>query len=437
MKKALFGLFLLLALAFGLVWWQTGREVQGQLERVAGQLAPSGRLTWQGLRPDARGQVIIQGLEYRPHDSRDSMRLDQLVLRADSLPALIGAVRRIGRGELPRHGGIGLRGLHLPVNRQLQGVRADSTGLVLPLLAAGCPGMEGFSLEQLGRLGYNELLIDGEIDFRITDERLSLSSRVSTQGLAVVSQDWQLALERPLAGISDLSKLPSGQIEVVQMDYLDTGLNERLDAHCIRASGLQPGAWRLGHLRAWMDQWARIGLRPEPLVIAGYRHFLSEPRSGLSIRLEPDPPLPLAELDSGEWHRLLERMKPEFAINNGPAIAMAARPVARPAPEIPEPEADVASTSVQTAPLELSQDRDEEQAVIEVGPIPTWQLISTGQIAAHHGDNARIELSDGSTRSGRILDSDGNSLQLLTRSRTGEFARPVRFDEIQRIEVRP
>ncbi len=187
------------------------------------------------------------------------------------------------------------------------------------------------------------------------------------------------------------------------------------------------------HFSAWLRAWSDNGLQPSALAQAGYRHYLQQPSARIAVKLRPEQPIALAQLRDVWTGDLIQALNLKFSINDGPDVALTTDRVrsTRIAPR-PEPE----PPSEQEVPVRSSA-ADAENPTIVVGRVPEWQAIAAPDAGAHIGDQARISLLDGSRLSGRIAGVDEEQLQLVTRSRQGEFTRPLNLAEISSIEVRP
>ncbi len=432
-KLALVGLLLALV-ATGLVYWALTARIETQLERVAGQVAVWGRLTWGTVRVDPRGSVSIRSLRFVPIDRRDSITISQLELHAGSLPALLRFSDQIQDGRLPQQAGISVRGLKMPVTPAMETVSADQLGLILPLAAAGCPGFEQLSLYDLTELDYWELRMDAELDYRVGVGLLEIKSRLSVADLSLNRQSWRLELESAPEMLRNLPRmLAQARLQRVELEHSDQGFHQRLVNQCVERSGLTFNHYQRRHIQSWLNEWSALGMEPGRLVVAGYRHYLSRP-GRITLIAEPEPPPQINILRQRSVADILIRTAPSFVINDGTPVELTVSP--RPIPVMPEPVVPERLTRPERIVRPQADDAD-NQPVIIVGPIPDWKAIELARVSSHYGDSARIELRDGATLHGRIVSSDVNSLQLLSRSRGGEYARPVAFDQIERIQVRP
>jgi|GEM_PF-2234794 len=438
MKKLILAGLLLAMIAAGVVYWQMTARIETQLERAAGQLSPIGRLTWDTVSVDPRGRVLIRDLRFLPRDSRDSISIDELGLNAGSMPALLRFSDRINDGLLPRQAGISVRGLRVPITPAMENWPIQQSGLTLPLATAGCPDFEQLSLYDLTELDYWELMIDAELDYRVGIGVLEINNRVSVAELSRNRQSWRLELDSTPERLDELITLPTqARLQRVELEHTDHGFHQRLMTLCTERAGLTANQYQRRHVDAWLEGWAMAGMQPGRLVVAGYRHYLAQPES-IRIIAEPAAAPLLDTLGQTSLADIVLRISPMFIINDGSPVELNITRRAPPVmPEPIEPEILTRPERIFTPPSGNTEDDDSAPPVIIVGPVPGWEEINPARISNHYGDRARIELNDGSTLRGRIVSSDDESMQLMTRSRAGQFSRPVAIDQIQKIEVRP
>ncbi|AKS42044.1 hypothetical protein [Wenzhouxiangella marina] len=440
MKKAVLTLLVLAPLAIAGLYWQTHAKVTGQLERIGSALMPFGQLSWGSVFIDPRGSVRIGSIAFQLHDESDRLLVDEIDIDAGSLGALLALSREFSEGRIPQQARITIAGLRLPLLEPLNIVPISRSGLVLPLFAAGCTEFESASLYDLSDLDYWTLTADATLVYRLESDRIFLDSRLNVAGFSLTEQHWELDVPASPGQFSELVvEIPRAGLRHLNYSFTDRGFIERLNHYCSRSLGLSERDWHQRHLDAWTGAWAAAGAAPGSLTVAGYRHFISTPGARLTLDLQTDAPLPLAQLLELSPASLVDRLQPSFSINEGTDIQMSASAVDVPPPSEQErvSESPPEPNEAQTATLRAPADDGFEEREIRVGPAPEWQGISVSQIALHHGDRVRLRLSDGQEFQGRIIDSDGETLQLLTRSRSGEFARPIRMADIEFAEVRP
>lgn len=431
MKRILLVLLLALTLAALGAHWYLVRQVESSLDRLASQLAPIGQLSWDTVRVNRRGEARVERLALRLRDSRDPVRADLLRFDAGSPLALVGLSRDLSAMRLPDRLNLHIEGLSLPVNRELDELIGRQP-LALPYASAGCAAFEAFSFYDLGELGQTELNADLKLSYQWVNqhEELDLTSRAYIRGMGDRRWRLRLALDGSDRSLSNLTALlTDSELLNFEQDYLDLGFYPRLLAFCADQTGLELNEQIDRHLQAWIDRWQRNGLQPGPLVIAGYRHFLHQPQM-MSIRASDADGMGWGGGTQRPMQRVLMLMPATFSINEGTPVSLSFESVqpglvtARP----PEPE---------TPPPEAAERDAETDPGFELGVATGWLGIEPGRAAAHIGQRARIQTRDGQSLSGRIAAVDDRFLHLTSRSRIGEFTRPIAIDEIESLQVRP
>ncbi|MFU8831470.1 MAG: hypothetical protein ACNA7J_04860 [Wenzhouxiangella sp.] len=434
MKKIILATLGLLIVAVLLAHWHTARQVENRLERIATQISPIGRLSWDSVRVGYTGAVNVSRVRFDPHDSRDILAIEQLSFDSGSLLSLLSINRELEGGRLPVALGLNVRGLKLPVNRELSAMLAGASP-GLPFASAGCRGHEDFTLYDLTHLDYWELVIDLSLDYRLVSqgEHLELNYRMRTRQLDEVSARIRLDLgsgSRELEAV--FAGLLSSRLLLASQDYTDLGFYSRLLAYCAEQNGLETADYIALHVAAWTDSWQAIGLDPGPLVQAGYKHFLANPQS-VTISARPEHGIALSSLGNAPGLELLARVSAEFSINDGIPVDLTFNKIDRIVPSRPaiaETETGGTEPGAATSAPRVPED-------IVLGVIPNWQDIEPGTAASHIGDRAIVHTSGGDRYSGRIVGMVNGELHLSMQTRQGQFIRPVALNRIDRIQVRP
>lgn len=429
-RVALIAIAVLAVGGLGLHWHIVG-QLESGLERISAQLAPIGRLEWDRVRIDFRGHAHVERAELTLRESRDPIRAEQIVLSAGGLLALPGLARELNALHLPAPLDFRIEGLTLPVNRELE-AWIGQPGLAMPFPAAGCAGFEDFGFYDLGKLGLVELAIDLHIEIQKASEgrELDINQRLRSRGLA--DRRLRLRLAPPSWPVltSELpAALRASRVVRAEMEYLDQGFYPRLLAFCAEQGGTDSEQQIDRHVAAWVAQWAQSGFQPAPLVVAGYRHFLHQPEL-LSLQLLHPGGLRLDRLEDIDLEHWLSGLEAGFSINHGTIIDLGLTAI--------EPAAQ--TEAVTEAPVAVRPEPDSEirtELDITLGTATDWSEVTPGQAAGHLGQRAEIMLHDGQRYSGRIAAVDAEFIHLTSRSRIGEFTRPIARDQIESMRVRP
>ncbi|MEN1727079.1 MAG: hypothetical protein AAGJ52_01440 [Pseudomonadota bacterium] len=434
MKKVLFLILLLAVVASASFYWYSTQRISEQLERVAGGLEAVGRLRWDSVTLDPRGRAIINNLAFLPAGERDEIRIRSLTLITNSLPGLLEIAPMISRGQLPSHAGFRLSGLRLPLNPLLADLKLETLGLLPPLRSRGCGLSESLTIANLIEIGYVQLDIDADLNYWTSGNDLHLELKAESLGLSRISHDLNLMHAYPLTTLDSLVELlKSGYLLRLDYQFEDQGITDRLDQYCAGEDSSAALAFRERHFEAWRRAWTDEGLAPTPIVEAAYQHFLEQRSAALGIKIRPEAPIPVNGLNTAEIVDLLPALNLSFSIAQGPDIELSTQRVAstRPAAPVVDEMDDEVEVQVRSA------DTAATDSTIVLGRSPGWNRIELSAAGDHIGDQARILLEDGVELTGRIMAVDSGNLQLLTRSRQGEFTRPLRLDSIIVIEIRP
>jgi hypothetical protein len=435
MKKLLVATIVILLVAVFMAQASIKRQAQQNLYAIAAELGEVGRLSWDQISLDPRGRIVVHRLQFRLHDSRDPIMADLLVIDGGSIFKLSTLGRDLERGRLPARVRITLSGLTVPVNRASDALFAwFNPGL--PFAAASCDSLSQEGLYGLGQLGITEL--KGELDYRNTwpdqNQLLSVDARLDLNQVGQTQIRLQLRPGQSLSESVDWSLLlANAELVWAEFNFQDQGFYPALFKFCGGSDEQTMATHRSNHLEVWIERWQAFGLEPQPLVMAGYQHFLNRPET-ITLRFRPESALELGSLVASPMFVLLTETSGEFLFDEGIAAPLTFGQLmeveASPEPDTPDSPTQAAEPIV-LLPAAVS-DRQ-----IVVGPAPGWQIIAVSQADRHIGKRAIIEMTDGERHSGRLVQVEDNQIFLSTQLPSGQFARAFEAAEIATMQVRP
>ena len=428
MKRIVLGVMIILMIGLISGYFWLSRQFEQQLVSYASQVSPHGRLTWDGVAIKPSGQATVRRLRFQPHGSRDQIILDELILDAGGLGALLQVTRQLDNGLLPPRLRISARSLNVPVNRQISDwIGPFNPGL--PFASAGCGDFDPFLFYHLGDIGLIGTTLNLLVDYRIVNEGNDLDLRlvISASQLTESNTHLRLGLNDPSRNIREVpSTLGRSHLLTGNFTFTDLGFYDRLMALCAEHTD-QPGEEYINHhINAWLQRWAERGLEPGRIPLVAYRHFLLQPGS-VTFTAEPDPAPILGAFDRAHFTRLPGEVSMQFAVEDGAPVDLAFSRVD------PPPEPLIAPV---TEPEPIEEVTPEEDPAIAAGPSPQWELIEANEIGNFIDHRANILTVDGTRFRGRILEVEEDAVYLSIQTRHGLLMRPVSIRSIAEVQVR-
>ena len=257
---------------------------------------------------------------------------------------------------------------------------------------------------------------------------LEINNRVSVAELSRNRQSWRLELDSTPERLDELITLPTqARLQRVELEHTDHGFHQRLMTLCTERAGLTANQYQRRHVDAWLEGWAMAGMQPGRLVVAGYRHYLAQPES-IRIIAEPSAAPLLDTLGQTSLADIVLRISPMFhhqrrltgrTEHHQASTTGHARTDRTGNPDSP-------GTHFYSAKRQHRRRRQCSTGHHRRPGSGLGRNQTPRASATITGDRARIELNDGSTLRGRIVSSDDESMQLMTRSRAGQFSPPGR-----------
>ncbi len=430
MKRIVLGVVIVLALVVFSGYFWLNRQFEQQLLAYASQVAPHGRLSWDRVAINPGGKLRVKRLRFEPHDSRDRVLLDELIIDTGSLGALVHLARRLNNGLLPSGLRISARSLDVPVNRQLsEWIGPFNPGL--PFASAGCGDFDPFVFYHLGDIDLIGTTLDSLIDYRIVNQGNDLDLRliVSASELTEFNIHLRLGLNEPSRSIREVpNTLGRTTLLNASMTFTDLGFYDRLLGLCAEHTNQSLDEYINHHINAWIQRWAERGLEPGRIPLVAYRHFLLQPGT-VTLTTEPDPAPTLEAFDKAGFTRLVGEIPIQFAVEDGTPVDLAFDRIERP----PDP-AITPVIATEADPEEVVV--PEEDPVVVAEPSPRWQLIDITEIGNYIDYRATILTVDETRFRGRILEVEDDAVYLSIQTRQGLLMRPISIQSITEIRVR-
>ncbi len=455
----------LVVLVLGVNWYYT-REIRQQLDRTASAVSMFGTLSYDNVRLTPGGAIHINGLAFflRGNEGQ-GIQVDRVAFRTAGLGALLSLERDLEAGRVPEQLGVAIEGLEFSLGglprgvgsrsaRARSGQAADSLGFA----AAGCQGRSGFSVDDFIDMDYFVIQADVEANYRFVDEGLQLRQYVRTRSAEIGEVEFEAVVDLnagSLGMMELMTALRRADLNSFTFEYEDLGFYPRMLGFCARRMDMDRDTYIDHHVRAWAEQWARLGSRPAPQLVEAYRRFVESP-DRLSATSRAVYSVDLQMLGEYSLAQFFERMETRISFGNREPIAVEARIVETP-PQAPDPavaasapapddpassdpvDAEPAaprSEAVRRSPVERA--RVAGEAASAARSESRWSAVElTDATLADLVDRpVRVDLVSGRRFFGRVERIEPESLHLRFTSDSGYFVRPVARAEIRSIAVR-
>lgn len=300
---------------------------ESQLQRIAGALAPSLRLSYADVAGALDGRVILE-----------SPRLDVLagpaqgaVLRAARAtiepPGTFWLLQRIVSADagIPRGLDVRLEGTSFSqdaVDRYAQEGWFGTTSLV-PFETLGCEPVSAFSSRDYARMGLSAYPREDELRYRYDPDAHTLRADITATAapFATVTAHVDLSSFEPAAWFGNARAAKTERVEQVALTWLDGGYLAKRNRFCAQLTGTDAATYADRHLAAVKSFLEARGVVPGEDVAKLYRKLVAE---GGSAEISSLPEAQFVPSDFAEYEPedLLRALNVTIRRNTAPPILM-------------------------------------------------------------------------------------------------------------------
>lgn len=443
-------LVLIVAAAYGFYWYQ----VKSKADELVQQMAPFAEVRYGSVYAHPDGTVGVDDLVITPRQMHAPVSMDAVRIRAGGPLFFL-----FGSDTPPEQLNISLRqvrqGLDSELFRTVQqqsDLMLESNPLYVSPNALGCGGVRQFDINAMKRMGYDEMLMDINLNYRgdVQARKVSLDMFMDIQDMAETRIEMAFSAD-PGQLQNPMMASGNARLETLSVSYRDQGYNQRRDRFCAAESGVKPAEYQQQH-RQLLSQWLDgngVAL-PETLLAAYFD--LQQPGAGMAMSMRPVGGVGAAELMMQDPMDLLRSLNMQFSVNDKPLaldgvnwpdlmtnLAMAGNP-GRSAPSSDsDQQADQVTESDQA---QTASAPDQPAVATTVAPAPRpepvrkrFQPTPLAELPAYLGAQVRIFTYFGNDVEGQLVHADQSSVRVLQRLKQGVAEYPLEHDRIQQAEV--
>lgn len=397
------------------------------LEAAKRGMAPYATMTYGDVSTTFEGNIEITDVTFTSRMDNQQIHADKLALVTGSPWALLNMEDTISNHQIPEQLSFVIEGLGVDASF-MNGLDKNILGetVFTRFDTAGCGDRTYFDRADLSAMGYDQLIVDMTIGYRLMTggEEMAVNLKTVSRGQMGVDAEMIINLPRPMNDGGPSAALAQGATlssATVRME--DLGNNERIVDFCTSETGLTTAEFREQHLNAWQDEWQYQGLKPSDSLVAVYKDFVTHPGSTLTFTMEPFPALELGNnYLSPDPVYLSGRLNPKLGTEN-----TGLRPVSL---------SDAPKTARNEPPASPEQEAADPFPAPSSTPAPTrkaYRPVSVATLGQHIQDDVRITLRNGRKMDGRIMTVQGQSMKLKRYLHGGTMVVPVNLGDIQQV----
>ncbi|WP_275098153.1 hypothetical protein [Sedimenticola hydrogenitrophicus] len=398
-------------------------QVKSELDRLASQVAPVARLTYDGIASSLRGSVAVTGITLMPAGAPAGIRIERVELRGDGPEFLLELLGGFDRQRPPQRLRLAVSRMGIPLGSDYLPAWGSAAATTPDLCSLG--GLLGQT--EIERLGFRQRLADARLRYD-HDRRsgvLTLGLEFALDGLAALSLEMVLG-NLPGPGMESLPTLGRFSLHYrIDPDYM-----RRAVGYCAGQAGLQPAAFVDGLFSRGADYFANnLGFIPGTDLQAGLHRLISRPGE-LLITAVPDSRFNPARLQQYTAAELVRLLGIKLSVNDQPVTDLGFR--------LARGDAGLSPLFGGSAPQGAAVPGEGAAPSVPAPKSPRARYIATplGQLPRYLGREARIFGADqAEPQQGIMMALRDQQLELEQRMHGGKMTLYIPLGKIRRAEV--
>ena len=393
-------------------------QMKKNLDQLVQAAQVVGDFSYRDVNVTHTGEAQINHLRFQPHGANDAVLVDQVKLRTGNALGLFYLSEDTKKQQFPQHLGVSVSGLRVLTGGSVYG-SSQTFSTAQGFDAMGCGNRQKFSGHDLMDMGYEELVMNIDLDYEIIGDgqKLRLYVRNLTEGVArlEITADIQLGASSRSAQVM-AATFPRAALNSLDIEYEDLGYAANVIKFCAAEMGMAPAEYRTHHLAAWQDYWNRQGIAVGPKVATAYESFIQTP-DRFSLYLYPATSLSLRDLFETPANILIYRLQGNLEVNDAPVVTL-----------------DLVGLTEEEQAQIVAQ-KEAEQDPVAAEPVVDPNLLSLDNLQDHLRKSVRVRLHNGKTYRGQIRAVEEGRIQFQRFEQGGHLVMPIQLDDIKEVRL--
>ncbi|HEY7884809.1 MAG TPA: hypothetical protein VIC08_07655, partial [Cellvibrionaceae bacterium] len=421
MKRLLIILVVIALIVFAPNLYYT-QQVEKHLATSANLMrSMGGSLNYSDVAITLGGSVQIKDLRIVAPGIDETMTINQLSVDTGSVFGVHKLAADVRNKRIPEQLTLAIEGIEIPLGGDTyEQMNALGTQQSESLLTAQCGDRSSFSASDFASMGYDDsVMVDTSLSYRIINngQWLELVAKTAVQQMNDVTVTLDIALGAQSRDFMALgSAIGRAQLDELTLDYLDKGYMKRVLDFCQQQSGLERSEYLAQHLDAWQQAWTQYGFSAGENTVNAYSKFLQQPER-FYLSAKPTNNADLAQFANLSPENLAYQFATTLQVNGRAAGQLDLDWIGK-TTETAQPTVVQSRT---TTPNTQLQRQDE----------PARQSIALTDLRNHLNQDITLQLTNGRTLEGRIVELLDDSLQFQSFQSGGHMIMPVKYTLIE------
>lgn len=419
----------------GLLWYQ----VKSRMDQLVEQAGMFAEVSYDGIHTSVLGEVGVNNLIIKPRMANDQIAIDAVRVSAPDILYFLSAAYRLHERKMPERFGVAFEKIRVDLNGQLirmmsqmqQQAPAQRRPSVLERLdALGCGEVGSFGLDDVIRMGYDEVVLDLAMNMKYeeTSNRFTIDMDVRDRDIYRVTASMDFDMDLNSLQVNPAAA-PQPNITHANLQYTDSGYHKLRNAFCAKQNN--------SSVEAYVDRTismlnGELGTRLPQNIDKALRGYLTN-GGRISLTIKPDDPAALSGLHLYSAKDAMALLGMTIKINGvtltGDTIPWDGQ---LEADAVVHTDAVQQPTTAEPPPQPAPATRPPQQIAEPAGG---YQTVDTGELHKYLNRQIRVATRSGKQRSGRLnlLEDDVAYIEMELRGHSLTF--PVKLAEITQAEL--
>jgi len=320
-RKILIGLVIAIPVAYGGIKLYAAHSIKKAADMVITWVAPIAEIRYQGTTSSLSGMAGITGVSVHTLKYNNFFRVGAIKLKSDNLFTLMNIASDLQEGEIPKTFGIDFEKVTIPITSEFIENSHGDLGLVHFLGYSDawkhCGNRTGFSAADLKQMGITQALVDLDVEVQREPRHneIGIKIKANTEGINSTSVDMRFAASNGAFRLRHMRSIP--KLEAATMTFSDLSWHRRVQAFCLKRSGMTKKAWLTAHVSDMKKELARHGIGVGDNVLNAYRNFLKDSGT-ITLTISPQSPIEPSTLRLYSIQDAMYYLSPALSVNGKP-----------------------------------------------------------------------------------------------------------------------
>lgn len=344
-------LILVPAAVYGVARLAIWYSVRDGLQTVQETMAPFASVEHSRILSPVFGAFGATGIRIKPHLFNDEIAIGSALVHVDDPIEKYQLLSATMSDTIPTSFNISLNGVRIPLSGD---IAAWFNSNAVPATATGpasmCKTGAGFTLGDMKKLGYDELVANVKLDYAYDRRVRGLSTYLKLE----IREMFEMTLEGRIPpsdvvfSVDRMTGIPRLSDLTLTLD--DLSWSTRFNRHCAETLGISEAEYVTTRVEGTRDAFTAAGFEPSSELMAGLEQF-ARGAAPLTLSLNPHDPFDLTQLEmEGDPQYMIDKLGIEVRFEGKPVQNLGA--VKKVVEKEVDPEPEQTAETFQPTPLE-------------------------------------------------------------------------------------